>query len=170
MNITLIGMAGVGKSHLGKALAEKLGFGFVDVDQIIEEGLNLKLQQIIDRWGEDRFLRIEEKAVLALNRMDRTVISPGGSVVYSPRAMKYLKGHSTIVFLSAPIASIENRIPNQSTRGIVGLKNKKLKELFHERAVLYEKYADVTVDLSDGFDQKSVLTDIIRKVFPVDPG
>ena len=166
MNITLIGMAGVGKSLLGKALAKKLGYGFVDVDRIIEEGLNLKLQQIIDRWGEDRFLKIEEKAVLALNRMDRTIISPGGSVVYSPRAMRFLKERSTIVFLNAPIESIENRIPNQSTRGIVGLKSKKLKELFHERAALYGKYADVTVDLPDAFDQKSILTDILQKVFP----
>jgi shikimate kinase len=157
-------MAGVGKSVLGKELAKRLRYEFVDVDCLIEERLGLTLQQIIDRWGEDRFLEIEQEAVLGLNGAERTIISPGGSVIYSPRAMKFLKGHSKVVFLNAPIESIERRIPNQSTRGIIGIKGKKLKELFYERAALYQKYADVTIDIPDAFDQNSILADIIQKL------
>ncbi|MCK5176932.1 MAG: (d)CMP kinase, partial [Candidatus Aenigmarchaeota archaeon] len=56
MNITLIGMAGVGKSFIGKKLAKKLNYDFIDVDELIEKNTNLKLQQIIDKFGERYFL------------------------------------------------------------------------------------------------------------------
>ena len=82
MNITLIGMAGVGKSVTGKELAKRLDYGFIDIDEIIEKKANLKLQQIIDDLGDDKFLAIEERTVLGLDKLENCIISPGGSVIY----------------------------------------------------------------------------------------
>ncbi len=164
MNIALIGMAGVGKSALGEELAKRLNYRFLDIDEVIEKKTKLRLQEIIDSSGEDEFLKIEEKAVLGLGELDRCVISPGGSVVYSKAAMGFLKENSVVVFLDASFESINGRITNHSTRGIIGLKNKSLKELFEERLPLYKKYADITIEMPLDFNANAAVDDIIREV------
>ena len=163
-NITLIGMAGVGKSVIGKELAKALLYTFIDIDEIIEKKFNLKLQEIIDQWGEERFLEIEEQTILKLGKLDHSVISPGGSVIYSEEAMKFLKNNSVVVFLNAPLENIEKRIPDQLTRGIIGLKTKNLKRLFNERLSLYKKYADQTIEISENFHIDTVVEEIIQKI------
>ena len=142
-NITLIGMAGAGKSAIGKELAAMLSYRFVDIDEIIEEEAGLKLQQILDDSGEDKFLDIEERTILELGKVDKCVISPGGSVVYSAKAMKFLKENSVVLFLNAPFESIEKRLTNKEVRGIVGFKKRTLNTLHKERLILYRTYKDI---------------------------
>ena len=148
VNITLIGMAGAGKSVIGRRLAEVLRYPFIDVDEQIEERFGQRLQEIVDQLGEERFLHVEEEAILALQPVHQAVISPGGSAVYSKKGMAFLKRHSVIVFLDAPFELIEKQISNIDSRGIVWQKKSSLKLLFQERKPLYEKYADITVRLS----------------------
>jgi shikimate kinase len=164
MNITLIGMTGVGKSFIGQALAEVLNFDFIDVDERIERRFNLGLQEVVDHFGEERFLRIEEQAILDLGSMERCVISPGGSVAYLPRAMEFLRKSSRVIFLDAPFESIRKRIHNESTRGIIGLKNRKLKDLYEERRPLYQEYAEVTIVLPADLDKDTVVKEIVEAV------
>ena len=164
MNITLIGMAGVGKTFIGQELARTLNYEFIDVDERIEKKFNLKLQEIVDRFGEQRFLKIEEQAVLGLDYFDHSVISPGGSVVYSTPAMEYLRKNSFVIFLDASSESIKKRIDNESTRGIIGLKNRKLEDLFQERRPLYEEYAEVTITLLDKLNTNAVVKEILQKL------
>lgn len=169
MNITLIGMAGVGKSSIGKLLAKKLNYSFVDVDHIIEKNMKSKLQQILDGMGEERFVKIEQKTILELEKtvggkLNNFVISPGGSAVYSEEAMKFLKDNSVVVFLSAEFEIIEKNITNNDSRGIVGLRRKTLNELFKERLPLYKKYADITIKMPEKFDTKFVVKKIIEEL------
>lgn len=163
MNITLIGMPGVGKSLIGRELAKRLNYMFVDVDGIIEKANKLILQQIIDKIGDERFLQIEEMTVLELGQIDSCVISPGGSVVYSTRAMNFLKNKSTLVYLEASIDSLKNRVIDLSTRRIVGLRDKGLESLFSERVPLYKKYADITIGIYQDVDMNVVIETIIYK-------
>lgn len=163
MNITLIGMAGAGKSSVGKKMAQKLNYRFVDVDKIIEKKTKLKLQQIINNFKEDKFLAIEEETILELGKLNNYIISPGGSVIYSDKAMEFLKKNSIIIFLNIPFENIQKRLINQETRGIVGLKKKSLKTLFNERLVLYKRYADITIEMTDNF--KEIAENIIQKTF-----
>lgn len=137
----------------------------MDVDEIIEKKTKSKLQQIIDRFGDDRFVEVEEEAVLNLGKLDRCVISPGGSVIYSAEAMKFLQENSTIIFLHASFESLKKRLPNQETRGIVGLRKGDLKNLFDERLTLYRKYADIAVELPEDSNVDAVVREIIRKIF-----
>ncbi len=157
-------MAGAGKSVIGKELAKELCYRFIDTDELIETQFSLKLQEIIDQWGEERFLEIEEQTILKLDKLDRSVISPGGSVIYSEKTMTFLKQHSVVIFLDAPLENIEKRIPNLSTRGIIGLKKKNLTGLFYERLSLYKKYADQTIEMSDNFSVDTVIKEIIRNI------
>ena len=148
MNVTLIGMSGVGKSGTGKILARKLGYAFVDVDRRLEAKARKPLQEILDVLGDDLFVGAETAEVLALAGIDRAVIAPGGSVVYSDDAMRFLKRVSRVVWLYAPVEAIEARI-DPSGRGIVGLKARTFRELYAEREELYAKAADHVVAVRD---------------------
>jgi shikimate kinase len=162
MNITLIGMPGAGKSFVGKKLAEKLNYKFIDVDNIIEEKTKLKLQELLDKYGEDKFLEIEEKTVLELGEIDKCVISPGGSIIYSEKTMNFLKKISKIVFLYDTFENLNKRIKDKETRGMIGLKAKSFKDLFEERMVLYKKYADITVNIPEDLNADVVVEEILK--------
>jgi shikimate kinase len=163
MNVTLIGMSGVGKSRIGKLLSKKLNYGFVDIDRIIEAAYGKKLQDIVNCLGDAKFLELEENAILGIGRVDCSVISPGGSSIYSVRAMVFLKGLSVVVFLDASLEEIQRRAVDFSERGIVGLKAKGLEKLFLERLPLYRRYADVTVDVT-GLSDEAVVDRVLAAI------
>jgi len=163
MNITLIGMSGVGKSRIGKLLSTKLNYSFIDIDRIIEMGYSKKLQEIVDCLGDEKFLKLEENAIMGIRKISNSVISPGGSSIYSERAMNFLKSTSKIVFLNASLEEIKRHIVDFSGRGIVGLKKKGIERLFEERLPLYKRYAGVTIDLKD-FNDEVIVHMIIENV------
>ncbi len=165
MNITLIGMAGAGKSTIGRVLAKQLGYTFIDVDLLIKENTGMPLQALIDKQGDLALIKFEEEAILRLNQVDSCVISPGGSVVYSEKAMQHLKEISKIIFLNAPFRIIIRRLPNARKRGIVGLRDRSLKELFEERMILYQKYADYSIKLKGKESIQKIVENIIEVCF-----
>ena len=87
-NIVLIGMPACGKSSVGVILAKTAAMAFVDTDLLIQQEEGKKLQYIIDSQGMDDFLKIEER-VLASVDVENSVISTGGSAVYSEKAAVY---------------------------------------------------------------------------------
>ena len=158
-NITLIGMPGSGKSYIGKKLAEKLGYKLVELDSILEQEYSLPLQKILDNLGEEFFLKKQaEDAIINTQGLNSLVVSPGGSIIYSDYAMEHLKKFSKIIYLKTPLKIIQTRIA-ETPRGIVGLKNKTLEELYKERTFLYEKYATMTIDAYQ--DAEKVVSNIM---------
>jgi len=147
-NIILIGMPGAGKSTVGVILAKRLGYGFVDTDLLIQTSVGKSLQAIINEDGLDAFRRIEEKVLLALDEK-RTVIATGGSAVYSPAAMRSLKQSGTTVFINSSLQTLQARIADMSTRGMVITPGESFASLFIERNPLYRKYADMIIEEQD---------------------
>ena len=115
-NLILTGMPACGKSTLGVVLAKTLGMKFVDTDLLIQEVENCKLQEIIDERGMQEFLRIEEK-VLSEIEAENSIISTGGSAVYSDKAMKHLGSIGDVVYIKLSLDEIERRLNNIKTRG-----------------------------------------------------
>ncbi|PLX99097.1 MAG: shikimate kinase [Desulfuromonas sp.] len=144
-NIILIGMPGAGKSTIGVILAKRIGFDFIDTDLLIQRLSGKSLQTIINEDGLDHFRRVEEEVLLGLET-DRTVIATGGSAVYSPEAMQHLKKNGLAVFINTPLQTLQTRIADMSTRGMVISPGESFTELFIERNPLYHKYADRTVN------------------------
>lgn len=144
-NVVLIGMPAVGKSTIGLLLAKATGRDFHDTDIDIQARQRRTLAAILAAEGRDGFRRIEEEAVLSLDRRD-TVIATGGSVVYGERAMAHLQASGIVVYLQAPLEVLERRIEDLQGRGVVMVAGQTLADLLAERASLYRRYADVTVD------------------------
>ncbi|MBN1795876.1 MAG: shikimate kinase [Sedimentisphaerales bacterium] len=161
-NVVLIGMCGSGKSTVGVLLAKALGKRFLDNDVFIQAAEGKTLQQIIDEKGLDEFCRIEEEYVICID-LENAVIATGGSVVYSEKAMSYLKKIGTIVHLDLPYEIIEQRVRDLYTRGVVMEKGQTLKSLYEKRQPLYEKYAEVTIDCA-GKTHEQIVEEIINKV------
>ncbi len=145
MTITLIGMPGAGKSIMGKALAKALGYRWIDGDRAIEEKTGRRLQNIINEDGVSAFRKIEEEVLLSLAG-DNVVISTGGSAIYYDRAMRHFKENGKVVYLYVGVDELIKRLGDFSKRGIVLAPGKTIKDLYEERAPLYEKYADITVN------------------------
>ncbi len=148
-SIILIGMPGSGKSTLGVLLAKALGYSFIDTDLIISRKAGKPLQRILDEDGLDRFLELEQEVGSSLD-CDCTVVATGGSMVLSQPAMERLKSLGRVVYLSVPLGEIKRRVTNITTRGIAFHKNETLDNVFEQRSPLYEKYADLTVEITAG--------------------
>lgn len=155
-NIVLIGMAGAGKSTLGVLLAKTLGLGFVDTDLLIQEREGSLLQTIIEDRGLNYFMTVEETVCKELN-VKKSVIATGGSVVLSRVAMENLKRDGLTVYLKVPFEEIKRRLSNITTRGIVFKEGQSLRNVYDERAYLYEKYADKVIEFG-----KSDMEDTVR--------
>lgn len=157
-NIVLIGMPGAGKSTIGVVLAKRLGFHFVDSDLIIQKQEGKLLHELIEQYGIEGFLEIENE--VNQNIMEEAaVIATGGSAVYGHEAMKHLGKIATIVYLELPYEEIEERLGDLHERGVVLKQRQTLRQLYEERVPLYEKYADITVLCS-----KKQIRDIVSEV------
>ncbi len=148
-SITLIGMPGSGKSTVGRALAEALDVGFLDVDTVVEAAEGGCLMELIERHGPEAFLDIECKHIRSL-APGRRIIAPGGSVVYRDDAMQHLATLGPIVYLRCTLASLHVRLGDLTARGVVMAEGQNLDTLYAERTALYEKYADIVVDSDAG--------------------
>ena len=166
-NIVIIGMPGAGKSTLGVILAKTLGRNFTDTDIVAQETTGRLLQEIIDEEGTDVFLKTDEKTILSLHG-HHAVIATGGSVVFSEKAMGHLKKDGVVIYLKISFEEMVRRLHNITTRGIVLVAGQSLREMYNQRVPLYEKYADITIDCSDGDFEKCIgnVIDELQK-FPV---
>lgn len=144
-NIVLIGMPAAGKSTAGVVLAKLLGYDFTDTDLLLQRRGGRRLEDMIRENGTDGFLRAEEEVCAALEA-ERTVIATGGSVVYGRRAMTHLKDIGTVVYLRVSWEELRKRLHDIQGRGVVLRDGQTMEELFRERSVLYEQYADLVID------------------------
>lgn len=147
-NLTLIGMPGSGKSTVGVVLAKTLGYSFLDVDLVIQERQGKLLQALLNTLGTEGFLDLEGATIRSL-RPQKTVLAPGGSCVLRRDAMEHLKSLGRVVYLRLSYDALESRIHNLATRGIAFAPGQTLRDVYDQRAPLYERYADLTVD-ADG--------------------
>ena len=152
-------MAGAGKSTVGKELAKILNFRLIDSDTLIEEQHGKSLQKILDNEGYMKLRAIENLVLKKLN-LNETILSTGGSAVYSHEAMQHIQQNSKVVFLEVPFDQILERVPSFLNRGFAKSPDQSVEDAFLERQGLYKKYSHYTV--SNSKDLHSCVSKILK--------
>ena len=150
-SISLIGMAGAGKSSIGKKLAKLMKFNFVDSDSLIEKKYGNPLQDILNQKGTVKFKQIEESALLSVE-FNQIVLATGGSAAFCDTAMDYIKENSIVIYLEVPFEDISARISNFSERGLLKRADQTIQEAYKERQGLYHHYADYIIQNNGEID------------------
>ena len=143
--LTLIGMAGAGKSTIGMLLAKRLVKRFIDTDLVIQDSVGRSLQDILDNDGYLELRALETRVLRGIDTRG-AVVATGGSAIYSDDAMAHLGSGSHIVYLEVPLAEVIQRIGDYSARGVAKPPDQSLEDTFFERQRGYECWADVTID------------------------
>lgn len=157
--IVLTGIAGCGKSTLGKILAEKLSYRFIDPDMLIEEEWKMSLDEVIEKLGVEEFSSLEERVFLK-NLENESVIAPGGSIVYRERAMEIAMKCATIFWLKISRERWLERIQWKKPKGFLFISSKDLLGEFEAREKLYARYCHYTVNGEKG--KEEILDEILK--------
>ena len=150
-SISLIGMAGAGKSSIGKKLSKYLELNFIDSDQLIEANLNKSLQEVLVENGIQKFKKIEEAAILSVE-FNQTVLATGGSAIFSKKAMNHIKSNSSVIYLEVSFKDLMDRIPDFSNRGFIKEADQTMEYAFNERESIYRDFADHIVTNNEGLE------------------
>lgn len=147
-NIVLIGMPGCGKSTVGKLLADSLNLPFVDADAEIIRRAGMSIPEIFERYGEEKFRKIETQVLSELGQKSEQVIATGGGCVTRAENYPLLHQNGTIYWIQRSITSLP-------TDGRPLSQKAKLEEMYSIRMPMYEAFADVTVS-NDGCIEDTV--------------
>jgi len=140
-NIFLVGFMGAGKTTVGRVLADKIGYSFVDPDQVLEENAGSTISVIFSEFGEDYFRDLESKTLKTISTGERQVIATGGGVVIRDRNWDIMEQAGLTVYLKAPIEVLFERIKDSTHRPLLQVENplKRARELLDSREHLYQK-------------------------------
>lgn len=147
VNLALIGFMGTGKSSVGHAVADQLGFAFVDTDHLIEARTGRSIADIFAQNGEPAFRALEHQLVEELAARKQTVIATGGGLPVNPANLDRLKQHALIVCLWSSPEKIFERVREQSHRPLLHDPDPlaKIRSLLATREPFY-KQADVLIN------------------------
>jgi len=147
--IYLTGFMGSGKTTVAQALADRLGWDFVDLDAEIEAQEQACIAQIFDTRGEAEFRRIETAMIQRWrDRIERcipTVIALGGGSFVQPGNLELLQNHGFSVWLDCPLETIERRIETQADTRPLARDRENFRRLYEDRRKAYSR-ADFRVD------------------------
>lgn len=117
--LVLVGLMGVGKTTIGKRLAARLGWSFVDADQEIERAASLTVREIFERYGEPYFRDGESRVISRLIDKGRTVIATGGGAFMHPRTRQLILERALAIWIDADIDVLVTRVSKRDTRPLL---------------------------------------------------
>lgn len=148
MPIVLIGGPASGKTTVGKALAQHLGFPFFDTDQWIVEKTGLSIPAIFAQQGEPAFRAFETEALKTLLCHDKVVIATGGGIIKKEENRQLLREKAFVLYLDVSVTAQLLRTQEDRSRPLLNVPNKEevLERLHHERDPLYREIAHQIID------------------------
>ena len=133
-------MMGVGKSTVGKELSKKLGYKFIDMDNLIEKKENMTITKIFRVKGENYFRKIEEKICLKILKFNNKIISLGGGSFLNNKIREEIQNNHVSFWLNWNTSTIIRRIKKNKNRPILkGMSENEIHKLIIKRKKIYEK-------------------------------
>jgi shikimate kinase len=146
-HLIFVGLPGVGKTTIGKAVARRLGRSFVDFDREIERRSGMEVREIFRLRGEKHFRGLELELTRELSTRSGMVLSPGGGWITQKDSVELLRSVGRIIYLRASPEAVGRRLRRVETRPLLAGRDPvlALRELYQKRRELYET-ADIIVD------------------------
>lgn len=149
-----------GKSSVGKLLAEKYNYEFIDTDEMIEKLADKPISQIFQEDGEEKFRNYESGVAKDLNDLEGKIIATGGGIIKRSENRKLLKKAGKVVYLEVTPEEVVERIEDYTTRPLLNFSDKetritKAKEILDSRLDIYESVADIKIKTITGNPQKA---------------
>jgi shikimate kinase len=164
LNLYLVGMMGVGKTTIGKLLAQTLNYRFFDTDVLISKITQQSINEIFNSAGEPAFREIESQVLAELSAYTYLVVATGGGIILKRENWSYLH-HGMIVWLDVPVDLLMLRLQHDTTRPLLRDPDPagKLQSLLNQRQSLYAQ-ADVRISVSAGETPEQVATRVLEEI------
>ncbi len=149
--VVFVGLVGVGKTCIGKRLAQRLELPFIDADKEIEEAARCTIPEFFERYGEQQFREGERRVILRLLDNPVHVLSTGGGAFMDPQTRAAIRERAISIWLRADLDLMLRRVSRRNDRPLLQVADPraKLQELIDQRYPVYAE-ADITVDSMDG--------------------
>lgn len=156
-SIALVGLMGVGKSTVGRRLAQRLGLEFIDGDDAVEDAAGMSVSDIFSQFGEAEFRAGEARVMKRLLEERRRVLATGGGAMLNPHTRALMKHRAVVVWMRAELPVIAERVQRRDTRPLLRGKDP-LKTLAAMAEARYPIYAEahLTVDVAGGAHAQAV--------------
>jgi len=140
-NIVLFGFMGTGKTRVGRAVAERLGMTYVDLDDLIEAREGATISEIFAGKGEHYFRRVEAEVAAEAARLERHVIATGGGVVLNEANIRALEQSGVGICLNAAAEEVYERVKGETHRPLLAVDDPpaRIRQLLAYRAPFYAR-------------------------------
>ena len=164
MNILLTGFMGAGKTTVGKKLAKRLGYFFIDTDREIEKEQGCSITEIFKYGGEECFRDLETDILQKLQTMQNLVIATGGGMVLRNENRSLMQSLGTRVYLKVELQELMRRLKKDKKRPLLqkSKPEEHILEMLQQRKSIYEE-AECIIDTTD-LSPHQMVTEIIRKI------
>jgi shikimate kinase len=169
VNVILTGLRGTGKSSVGKVLAQRLNFAFVDTDTRIEDLAGCRIAAMVAQHGWEHFRALERQVVIQVAATDRHVVAAGGGTLIDIENARLLKTRGVVVLLVCELSILRRRLACGSNRPSLtgqGSAAVELAQVWAARRERYHSVADVTYDVSA--ESGNVMEDLERKAADIE--
>lgn len=146
-NLFLVGLMGAGKTTIGKALARRLDYRFVDSDHEVEARTGVSIPTIFEIEGEEGFRRREAQVLAEISRLAGQVVATGGGAVLRAENRQILRASGVVIYLHVPLPTLYERTRHDRKRPLLQVNDprQKLRELHTQRDPLYREIADLVI-------------------------
>ncbi|PVU27824.1 shikimate kinase II [Yersinia pestis] len=163
--IFMVGARGAGKTTIGKALAQALGYRFVDTDLFMQQTSQMTVAEVVESEGWDGF-RLRESMALQAVTAPKTVVATGGGAVLSSENRAFMRDHGRVIYLRASAAVLAKRLaedPEEAQRPSLTGKPivEEILDVLASREALYQ---DVAHHVLDGTQTPSLVVEQILQM------
>ena len=162
MNILLTGFMGAGKTTVGRKLAKRLGYFFIDTDQEIEKEQGCSINDIFKYGGENCFRDMETDLLKRLQSRENSVVATGGGMVMRSLNRELMRSLGKRVYLKVSFEEIFRRMRQDKKRPLFQQDEEKIREILEERIPIYEQ-AECIID-THKMNSSQMVTEIILRI------
>jgi shikimate kinase len=162
--IALIGFMGSGKTTVGRLVAARLGYRFLDLDVLIVENAGKSIREIFAEDGEEVFRQIESDTLYSVREMNRLVIAAGGGAPIRQENQEFFENLASTFYLEVSFEEFLDRTGRDHARPLLDRSEKELKKLYKSRVPIYRSLGQCIV--TDSRTPQDIAAEILEHLSP----